>query len=493
MTNPKSRLNLRDLLARAGISAELPDITVTQVTDDSRTVQPGALFVAVPGAAADGHLFAGQAAARGAAAVLVERRLTLPAGVVQIQVPSVRALLGPLAHAFQGEPSLDLRVAGVTGTKGKTTVVWWIHHLLESAGVSCGLLGTVGNRTGPGELRASDNTTPGAVALQGHLARMRDQGLKACAMEVSSHALEQNRVDGVVWGAAVFTQLAPEHLDYHPDMEAYFRAKLRLFQALSPEATAVLNAADPAGARIRPAVRGRILSYSLDGQSDFSMFDLKGSLEGFSGRMLTPQGTFPVRSLLIGRHNVENLLAAAAAVLALDVPLKKALAGVETFQGVPGRLERVEAGQPFPVFVDYAHTDGALRRVLEELRRVTDRKILTVFGCGGDRDRTKRPRMGRAAAELSNRVIVTSDNPRSEDPERIVREITAGMEGTSAGWEICLDRREAIRRALEQADDRWLVLIAGKGHETAQIFADRAVSFDDRAVVRELLKREAVA
>ena len=488
--NPKSR-NLRELLSSVGVSvpASVPAVDITQLTDDSRAIRPGGFFVAVRGSAADGHWFIGQAAANGAAAALVEEPVPALQGLIQIQVPSTRLILGPLAHAFQGSPSARLRMVGVTGTKGKTTVAWLIQHLLESAGISCGLLGTVCNRLGDGETTASDNTTPGAAALQAHLALMCERGLKACAMEVSSHALEQNRVDGIRWSAAVFTQLAPEHLDYHLTMEAYFQAKLRLFQALGPEATAILNAADPASVRIRPAVRGKVLTYTLDGAADLSVRNLKVSLEGFSCDLVTPSGIFPARSGLIGRHNVENLLVAAGTVLALDAPLGKALSGLPEFPGVPGRLERVDAGQPFPVFVDYAHTDGALRRILEELRRVTDRKILTVFGCGGNRDRTKRPRMGKAAAELSDRVLVTSDNPRSEDPGAIAREIAAGMGGAGAEWEICLDRREAIRRALEQADEGWLVLIAGKGHETTQIFADRTVPFDDRAVVRELLGR----
>ena len=488
--NPDPR-DLRELFTAAGITPapEIPSVRITGITDDSRAVQPGALFVAVRGGAADGHRFVSQAAAQGAAVVLTEEVVAVPSGALGVVVPSTRDLLGPLAHAFYGAPSKTLKVIGVTGTKGKTTVAWWIQHLLETAGFPCGLVGTVCHRLGGGETKSSGNTTPGAVVLQGYLALMRERGLKACAVECSSHALEQNRVDGIQWSAAVFTQLAPEHLDYHPNMEAYFQAKLRLLKVLDPGVPAVLNARDPVSSRIRAATRGKVLTYGWEGKSDLSVRNLRLSLEGFSCELIAPEGVFSARSGLIGRHNVENLLAAAGAVSALGVPLGKALSGLPAFSGVPGRLERVEAGQPFPVFVDYAHTEGALRRVLEELRRVTDRKILTVFGCGGDRDRTKRPLMGRAAAELSDAVIVTSDNPRSEDPGSIAREITAGMAGFPGRWEVCLDRREAIRRSLERVDEGWLLLIAGKGHETTQIFSDRVAEFDDRTVVRELLGR----
>lgn len=492
---PDSFPLLAELLGSAGIRvpAALPSTRIRQVTDDSRAVGPGALFVAVRGSAADGHRFAAQAAARGAAAVLVEQELPLPEATTQVRVPSTRAVLGPLAHAFQGFPSRAVKVVGVTGTKGKTTVTWWLHHLLEAAGTRCGLMGTIGNRLGDGEMAASGNTTLGAAALQADLGLMRDRGLTACAMEVSSHALDQQRVGGVEWAAAVFTNLGSEHLDYHSTLEQYFQAKRKLFTALGEKATAVLNAADPTSSRLRADVRGRVITYALKGPAEVTARSVCSSLEGFSAELVTPAGVFPVASRCVGLHHLENLLAAVSAVWALGVPLEKGLAAVPDFGGVPGRMERVEAGQPFPVFVDYAHTDGSLRRVLEELRRAGAGKILTVFGCGGDRDRTKRPRMGRAAAELSDRVLITSDNPRSEEPQRIAEEITAGIEPGSCAVEIRLDRREAIQQALESAEEGWVVLIAGKGHEQAQIFADRAVPFDDRAMVRELWRERTVA
>ena len=375
---------------------------------------------------------------------------------------------------------------GVTGTKGKTTVSWAVQHLLEKAGVPCGLIGTVCHRLGNGA-QASGNTTPGAVFLQAGLAQMLERGLQACAMEVSSHALDQRRTDGIRWTCGLFTNFAPEHLDYHVTMEQYLEAKLRLFQALPASAWAVIHREDAVFEKVRRATQGRVVTYGLKEGADLTAREIRGTLDGTEFQLRTPEGSFPVRTSLIGLHNVENLLAAIGAACSAGVPAGRSVEGIPSFAGVPGRLERIQCGQPFPVFVDYAHTDGALRRVLEQLRGLGSRKILTVFGCGGDRDRGKRPRMGQAAAELSDRVIITSDNPRGEDPAAIAREILAGAKKGNAPAEVILDRREAIRSALGSADEHWLVLIAGKGHEGVQIFADRSVPFDDRVVVRELL------
>lgn len=481
--------SLADLLAAAGFApdAPVPAVAVTQVTDDSRKVRPGALFVAVRGSQADGHRHLREAVDRGARAVLVEEEAALPQGVIQLAVPSTRRWLGPLAHAFLGSPSRQLRMVGVTGTKGKTTVTWLIQHLLEQSGIACGLLGTVFHRWGKQTL-PSDNTTPGASELQEYLREMRDAGMEACALEVSSHALDQHRTEGIRWACAVFTNLHPEHLDYHGTWEGYLQAKRRLFESLPAEGTAILNLSDPSFPKIREAVQGRVVTYGLTDGADWTAEVRQTSLEGISFVLRAPQGRWgPIRSRLIGLHNLENLLAALAAAEILGLSADRAAGHVASFAGVPGRLERVECGQPFPIFVDYAHTEGALRRVLGELRAVTDRKILTVFGCGGDRDRAKRPAIGRAAAGLSDRVIVTSDNPRSEDPTEIARQIVAGMEGGLGRFQLILDRREAIRAALEWAGEDWLVLIAGKGHESRQIFSDRVVPFDDRQVVQELL------
>ena len=482
---------LPDLLAAGGIrvAGPVPDIRVKQVTDDSRVVQAGALFIAVKGTKADGHRFVDQAVKQGAAAVMAEEDLAVPAPAVKLQVKATQPVLGPLAHAFFGAPSKELKVIGITGTNGKTTVAWLTQHLLQSAGMPCGLIGTICHRVGNSE-RSSGNTTPGVIALQQMLAEMKAEGVKACAMEVSSHALDQHRTDGIRWAAGVFTNLSPEHLDYHRTLERYLQAKLRLFEALSPHAAAVINRESPVWEKIRAATKARTITYGFHPPADFVAERIRCSMQGTACRLQTPEGNFSVEWNLVGRHNIENLLAALGAVSGLGIPLKQVMPAVAQFAGVPGRLERIEAGQPFPVFVDYAHTDGALRSVLEQLRAVTEKKILLVFGCGGDRDRTKRPRMGRAAAELSHRVIITSDNPRSEEPAAIAGEAAAGIPKSFKQWEILLDRREAIRKALESADENWLVLIAGKGHETGQIFKDRVVPFDDRQVAREILGRD---
>lgn len=491
MTKTKKRLP--DLLKESGITVEgkIPDLIIRRVTDDSRNVRPGTLFVAVKGTKEDGHRFLEEAIRRGATAVLTEEPCAAAASCVQIQVPATRPMLGPLMHTFLGEPSRQMNLVGVTGTNGKTTVAWLIQHLLNAAQIPCGLIGTVSIRDGRSE-HPSGNTTPGAVALQEWLSRMRDHQLKACAMEVSSHALQQHRTQGIHWASAVFTNASPEHLDYHDGFENYLKAKLRLFEDLEASAAAVINRDDPVWERFQKACRSRIIRYSLRGPADLTAENLELSMEGIRANLVTPEGKFQIASPLVGRHNLENILAALGATLSLGCSLREILTALSSFSGVPGRLERIEAGQPFPVFVDYAHTDGALQPVLENLRAVSRRRILLVFGCGGNRDQTKRRRMGQVAGRLADRVVVTSDNPRFEDPEAIAQQVAEGLQGASIPWEIILDRREAIRTALEAATPEWLVLIAGKGHESVQIFGNQTVSFDDRAVVRELLSGERV-
>lgn len=483
-----SDFRLPDLLKESGIALEgtIPDILISQVTDDSRAVSPDTLFIAVKGARQDGHRFLEEAIRRGASAVLAQEACRLPSHVVLLRVPATRPLVGPLTHVFFGKPSNQMKMVGVTGTNGKTTVAWLVQHLLGAAQTPCGLIGTIVIRDGKLE-RPSENTTPGAAALQGMLAQMRDNSLAACSMEVSSHALDQHRTDGITWASAVFTNLSPEHLDYHQNVENYLKAKLRLFESLAPTAAAVINRDDPMWQRVCQATSARVWTYSLKGKADFTAQEVEFSMEGIRCRLNTPEGKFLIHSPLIGRHNLENILAALGAVSSMGYSLSSVLPAVASFKGVPGRLERIEAGQSFPVLVDYAHTDGALERVLEALRAVSSRRILLVFGCGGNRDQTKRSRMGRVAGEGAHQVIVTSDNPRFEDPAAIARQVAEGLQGSNVPWQIILNRREAIQTALEGADAGWLILIAGKGHESVQIFGDQTVPFDDRAVIRELL------
>ena len=485
---------LPQLLEASGIpvGSPVPDLPILQVTDDSRVAREGTLFVAVKGTQVDGHHFIRQVVEQGARVVMLEQDCGVPLPAVALKVAETQPLLGKLMHAFLGSPSSRLRLVGVTGTNGKTTVAWLVQHLLEKAGVRCGLLGTVCYRGGSIE-QTSTNTTPGVVQLQTMLSQMVEEGLQACSMEVSSHALDQHRVAGLKWACGIFTNFGPEHLDYHETVENYFEAKLRLFHALGDQAAAVINRDDPVWERVADAAAGPVVTYGLRGQADLTAAEIQLALEGTRCRLRTPEGTFPVAWNLLGRHNLENLLAAVGAVRSLGVPVERCLEAIKDFQGVPGRLERIDGGQPFPVFVDYAHTDGALRSVLVQLLLITSKKILLVFGCGGDRDRTKRPRMGRVGAELSDRLIITSDNPRSEDPGAIAREVAAGTRGTPTPCGIVLDRREAIGLALESADEGWLVLIAGKGHETGQIIGDQVLPFDDRVVVRELLGNRGAA
>jgi UDP-N-acetylmuramoyl-L-alanyl-D-glutamate--2,6-diaminopimelate ligase len=481
---------LHDLLRAAEIKvpAGIPDPVITGLTDNSRKVSSGTLFVAVRGASHDGHQYLKQAAEQGAFAAVVEPGEKVPYGVSAIETPSTRRIIGPLAHAYYGFPSRQLKVIGVTGTKGKTTITWLAHDLLESVGVPAGLVGTICNKIGGKEL-PSNNTTPGAIELAELLARMAERGTRACVMEVSSHALDQDRTAGVEWHAGVFTNLDGEHLDYHGTMENYLRAKLKLMQALTSSATAIINNDDPVSDQAREAAAdaGAVWTYALKAPARFKLKRIESSLTGTRAEWETPHGNFSVRMPLIGSHNAENWMAAAAILLTLGIPLEASAKASEHFSGVPGRLERVDAGQPFPVFIDYAHTEGSLRRVLEELRALGKHKIITVFGCGGNRDKTKRPKMGKAAAELSDQVIITSDNPRREDPQQIASEIAQGITGSATPYKIILDRREAIQKAIESADDQSLVLIAGKGHERGQVFASTTLAFDDQQVAHDIL------
>ena len=509
---------LKALLKAVGVSLDkgVSDLPVTQVTDDSRTVQKVALFVAVRGAR-DGHRFVTEAIERGACALLLEEPVQLPSGIVPIQVAESRSLLGPLVHAFLGDPTRDMKLIGVTGTNGKTTVTWLIRHLLESAQISCGLIGTIFHQVGERK-EISRLTTPGSVELASKLTQMLSLRTQACVMEVSSHALAQYRTHGIRWASSVLTNVTPEHLDYHGSFEQYLEAKLRLFKSLGDEAVAILPQGDQAFLQFRAVVKGQVLTYGLNPGADLFAREISFSLKGTKFQLVTPSTVFSIDSPLVGSHNVQNLLAAVAAVRSLGVSIPKALSGISTFPGVPGRLEQVDCGQPFPVYVDYAHTEDALFQVLKALRvasanrdsfvgtdnflrtlepdlrpGVSRCKILTVFGCGGDRDRSKRPRMGQVAGELSDRVIVTSDNPRTEDPRAIAHEILSGMRAAQIPVEVILDRKEAIRTALESVDEDWLVLIAGKGHESDQALGGCLFPFRDTDVVREVLgKREKI-
>jgi UDP-N-acetylmuramoyl-L-alanyl-D-glutamate--2,6-diaminopimelate ligase len=492
--------------------ASLP---VTEVTYDSRRISPGSLFVAIRGAVTDGNRFVDAARKKGAAAIVSEQA---PDGSGPwVQVPDARAALALLSAAVLGDPAESLRLVGVTGTNGKTTTTYLIDAALRAAGHAVGLIGTVQYRIG-GRLVEASRTTPESSDLQALFRQMVDEGCTDAVMEVSSHSLAQGRVHGCGFQVAVFTNLTRDHLDFHGDMESYFTAKRRLFDTyLREDGHAVINADDDRAKALASVSRGKVWTYSIEAASEAGLTSAKRagglggaplappsskttkadvsaagialSLKGTRFRTRTPRGQFDVETPLIGRFNVENFLAGLTAALALDVDPAVALRGLLTMTGVPGRLERVNAGQDFAVIVDYAHTDDALKNLLETVRELKPRRLVTVFGCGGDRDRTKRPLMGAVASRLSDVVVVTSDNPRSEPPEAIIDEIQRGMpNGSRRGQRYAIvDRREAIARALEMAGPGDAVVIAGKGHETYQVLRDRTVPFDDRQVARELI------
>jgi UDP-N-acetylmuramoyl-L-alanyl-D-glutamate--2,6-diaminopimelate ligase len=493
-------MKLRGLLADTEVAEVAGDgeVEITGLAYDSRHVLPGALFFCVPGTHSDGHDFAAAAVDRGAAALVVERRLDLP--VTQALVGDARAAMAPLAVRFWGDPTASLRVAGVTGTNGKTTTAFLIRHVLEARGIQTGLLGTVKRVVG-GMEEEVERTTPEAIDLQQTFRRMLDAGDRACAMEVSSHALALQRTSGMRFAVALFTNLTQDHLDFHSDMEDYFLAKRGLFvggkRAGAIEAAAV-NQDDPYGARLaaelRGAAEGPLVTFSVSGDAsaDLRAADVHFDASGCSFRCLGPDGEVAVRTPLPGHFNVENALAAIAACHLLGVAADAAAVALADAGRVPGRFELVDEGQPFAVVVDYAHTPASLENALRAARKLTEGRLIVVFGCGGDRDLQKRPLMGEIAARLADRCVVTSDNPRSEEPEAIIAEILAGIPDAaqvSAEVEVDSDRRAAIALALGAAEAGDTVLIAGKGHEQGQEFErGRKIPFDDRAVARQQLR-----
>jgi UDP-N-acetylmuramoyl-L-alanyl-D-glutamate--2,6-diaminopimelate ligase len=491
--------DLLDVLRSRGLvhADELPTPPVagalTGIAYDSRRVEPGNVFVALAGRQADGTAFAREAVERGALAVLSEREATPDVSAAWVVVQDARLALALLAAAFYRQPSSEMQVVGITGTNGKTTVAYLVGSIFEAASIRCSVLGTVGYRVAS-EMRAATHTTPEAPELQALLRESVDRGCGACAMEVTSHALSLRRVDGIAFAAAVFTNLTRDHLDFHGAMEAYFQAKRRLFEMLPRDAPSLINADDPRAGSLAEA-GGRPVTYAINRPADINPGPLSFSIEGLAFDVRTPRGAVHVRSSLIGRANVYNILAAVSTATALGLSFDAIERGVRALDGVPGRFQIASsAADGITVVVDYAHTDDALRNVLEAARPLAKGRLITVFGCGGDRDRTKRPLMGAVAGRLSDLIVITSDNPRSEDPGRIIEEIQRGI--TADTWRgseqrplAMVDRREAIAKAIELARPGDLVLIAGKGHEKYQVIGDRVIPFDDVAVAHEALHR----
>ncbi|MFB9325426.1 UDP-N-acetylmuramoyl-L-alanyl-D-glutamate--2,6-diaminopimelate ligase [Paenibacillus aurantiacus] len=472
------------------------DTEITDMQTDSRAVKIGDLFICLPGHTQDGHLYAPQAVERGAAALVVERKLDLP--VPQLIVKSARLAMAVLADAFFARPSQSVKLIGITGTNGKTTTTYLIERILQDAGHAPGVIGTVERRFA-GQSHPMARTTPEALELQRYLAQMRDAGTDYCAMEVSSHALEQGRVKGCRFRTAVFTNLTQDHLDYHGSMERYAQAKGLLFSRLGNEygteesdrAYAVLNADDAASETFAKMTAAEVITYGVDSPADVRATDIRITAHGTSFRVETFQGSSDITLQMAGKFNVYNALAAIAAALLENVALPQIKASLESLPGVPGRVEAVQAGQPFAVIVDYAHTPDGLENVLKAVKEFAAGKVICVFGCGGDRDRTKRPIMGQISARYADYSFVTSDNPRTEEPLQILADIEAGLHADSVSterYELIEDRREAIQKAVEMASPDDVVLIAGKGHETYQTIGTVNYDFDDREVAKEAIR-----
>lgn len=476
------------------------DLEIQGLFYDSRSVIPGGLFFALRGASVDGHTFLSRAVRAGAVAVVVEDDSNLPEGVTAVTVRDARQAMARMAACYSGNPTAGVPLIGITGTNGKTTTTYLIESMLAKGGIPPAVLGTINYRFGT-TMFESSHTTPESVDLQKMLRQLVDLGAKGVVMEVSSHSLEQKRVDGCLFDVGVFTNLTRDHLDYHHDMESYLESKQRLFSELlvpdqqKPARYAVVNVDDPAGAAIARSAACPVLSYGLNPGAALSARDVVFSTAGISGTLVTPAGETAFSSRLLGRFNLYNILSAAGAACALGLPLEAIRAGIEEHGRVAGRLERVENDRGLTVLVDYAHTGDALENVLRTLRELATGRILTVFGCGGDRDRGKRPLMGEVAGRLSDLAIITSDNPRTEDPAAIIREVREGLlplglreyacaelsgEAAEKGFLTVELRREAIRLAIRIAEPGDIVLIAGKGHEDYQIVGTVKHHFDDR-------------
>ena len=466
------------------------DREITGITCDSRRVMPGNLFVAVRGERTDGHRFVDAAIDRGALAVVLESDASFRQRVTRIKVSDARRSMAQASAQFYNHPSQSLKVVGITGTNGKTTTAFMVRAIMEAAGFPCGLLGTVQYQIGQRVIPAS-RTTPESVEIQEMMSQMLRAGCGGVSMEVSSHALDQSRVSEVDFDVAVFTNLSQDHLDYHGTMENYFESKVKLFNALGTvrkAGRAVVNADNAYGRELIKRLGGdhAVVSYGASSAAIVRAEDVRVSAEGSYFVVHTPQGSIPMSLPLIGRYNVSNALAAIGASLALGIDLPIIERALAKFQAVPGRVERIKTKEEPAVFVDYAHTADALRNVLVTLSELTRGRLIVVFGCGGDRDKGKRKPMGQAAAELADFSILTSDNPRTEEPQEILRQIEEGFwASTVRRYQVIEDRREAIERALDIARPGDTVLIAGKGHEAYQEFADTVVPFNDRLVVEE--------
>ncbi|MFE8703632.1 UDP-N-acetylmuramoyl-L-alanyl-D-glutamate--2,6-diaminopimelate ligase [Cytobacillus sp. FJAT-54145] len=468
-------------------NGENPEIL--SIENDNRKVKKGSLFICIKGFTVDGHDFAQSAVDQGAVAILAEKKLAL--NVPVIVVPDTRRAMAVLADAFYGQPSQKLHVIGVTGTNGKTTTSHLIEKVFSDAGQKTGLIGTMYTKIGDQELETK-NTTPESLTLQKIFHQMKEEAVETAVMEVSSHALVEGRVHGTDYNVAVFTNLTQDHLDFHHTMEEYQRAKGLLFAQLGNTYNykkpkfAVLNADDRASVEYKKSTSAHVITYGIDHQADLQATNIKMGAKGTEFELLSPYGTHKIQMPLIGKFSVYNVLATIGATIASGIPINQVIASIESIKGVPGRFELVHAGQDFTVIVDYAHTPDSLENVLKAIKQFAKGSIHVVVGCGGDRDRTKRPLMAKIACEYSDHPVFTSDNPRSEDPAQIVRDMEEGVKGEE--YKVIVDRKSAIHHAIQLAKKDDVILIAGKGHETYQQIGNETLDFDDRIVAKEAIK-----
>lgn len=469
----------------------LYDIKFKKITSNSKDVKKGDLFIALKGTRYDGQDFVKEAFSKGATAAVVAARPSTRLGVDKnklIYVEDTRKTLSSMAARYYKYPSRKLNVIGITGTNGKTTTSFLLDKIFRDTGFKTGLIGTIVYKIGKRCIQA-DRTTPDALRLNYLLNRMAAISLDYAILEISSHALEQKRVDDIFYDVALFTNLTPEHLDYHRNMNDYFKAKAKIFDNLKDNGVAVLNKDDSRTKTLIKDIPRKILTYGLNSKADMMVSRITSDINGSRFNVLTPYGKININTRLLGLHNISNILAAISVASIYNLSLKKIKESIESFDFVPGRLQMIDEGQNFSVFVDYAHTPDALCKVLLALKEYAKKRIITVFGCGGQRDRSKRPQMGRIATELSDYTVITNDNPRTESPKIIIRDIKKGIKSKSAKYSIIMNRKEAIKTALDMARKGDTVLIAGKGHEAVQIVGENHIKFDDYLVAKGLLKR----
>ena len=478
-------MKLTKLIKNAHLSisvSKLEDFTVRGVTCNSKAVKKGYVFIAIKGNKLDGTKFIDEARRAGAGAVISP---SAGKGINFIRVKDTRKAASKLAAEFYGNPSTKIKVIGITGTNGKTTISYLLEKVLKVSGKKPAVVGTINYRYN-NKVIPSNNTTPGPLYLQRMLADMLRSKVTHCVMEVSSHALHQDRTEGVKFNSAIFSNLTQDHLDYHKTLLNYFKAKSKLFKGLEKSAFAVINNDDKYAERLKKLCPGKVITYGIDRNSQVMARNIKFNYPSTEFLLKTGRASVLIKTRLIGRHNVYNILAVITWALKEGIHLTEIKRAIEEFSLVPGRLEKVECGQGFSIFVDYAHTEDALKNIIQSLRQISENRIIVVFGCGGDRDKTKRPKMGYTVTELADYAVITSDNPRSEDPRNIIRDIERGIRRIN--YSVVLQRADAIKKSLLLAKRGDIVLVAGKGHENYQVLKNKTVHFDDREVIKACLK-----